>query len=323
MKRLVILVVAAMLLWSGYWFWQARALRADTAAWFDTRRAEGWTASYGTLSVRGFPNRLDLTVEDIALAAPDGGPAWDAPFFQILRLVYQPDHVILAFADEQRLSVDGRDYAITSDGLRASLVTEGREILRANLEAPVLNVAGPERATALAGVTAALHRVEALERSYRIGLNAEAAAMGQGRALPRPVTVDGMQMQAEVVFDREWSLRALDGPRPQPERIDLRLAEYRIEGLDLKLTGALDVDPAGRADGTLSVRAENWRETLAAARTAGTLPDWLSDALVDGLGLLSQLSGRADTLDLTLRLRDGQMSAGLVPLGPAPLIRLP
>jgi hypothetical protein len=322
-KRLLILVLAAALGWSAFWVWQARGLRAETASWFEDRRAEGWAASFEALSLRGFPNRLDLTVEGLRLADPETRIVWEAPFVQILRLVYDPGHVILAFADNQTIAVAGRRHALSSDGLRASIVTRDGRIARANLEADVLNVEGPDRALALAGLAGALQRVEGLQRAYRLGLSAEAAAFGEGGALPRPVNADGLQLQAEVIFDREWTPEALSGPRPQPERIDLRLAEYRIGDLVLRLTGAMDVDSLGRADGRLDIRAENWRAAMDTARETGSLPDWLSDTLEGGLGLMAQLSGRADTVDVTITLDDGQMTAGLIPLGPAPRLRLP
>ncbi|MGR3495326.1 DUF2125 domain-containing protein [Citreimonas sp.] len=319
MKRLAFVVVAAALAWAGFWFWSAHALRGEIEDWFDARRAEGWQADYTGLFVRGFPNRLDATFTDLALADPDTGLAWNAPFFQVLQLVYRPDHAILVFPETQTVSNEGDVYAIDADGLRASVVLgDGDTVQRAGLEADVLNVDGPGHDLALAGLTAGLAAVDEAAQVYRIGISADAAAGGVAGG-----SADGLALQATIGFDRPWTRDALESGRPQPVTLDLRTAEYRKAELFLRLAGDLDIDEAGRASGELALRAENWRALLDAAVEAGRLPASLADTLEQGLNLIAQLSGNSDTLDLPLRFDDGMVRIGPVPIGEAPRLRLP
>ncbi|MFW2545300.1 DUF2125 domain-containing protein [Primorskyibacter sp. 2E107] len=319
MKRLLAAIVAVALLWSGYWFIQARSLRGSIESWFEARRADDWEASYTDLSVSGFPNRLDVTFDGLLIANPDTGTAWEAPFFQMFSLVYTPDHWIFAWPDSQTVTVEAGTYQISSDGLRASLVMDGERFLRSNLEAVTLNISGL-RDLAVAGLNVGLAADEVQPEVMRLGLSAAALA-GKPVALGPTGTADDVALRAEVTFDDVWTTAALKGARPQPTAIKLPLAEYRADDLDLKATGDWSVDGEGRLDGTATLRAENWRNFLNAAETNGDMPNEVAALLRETLGLIAGLSGNKKTLDLTFGFNRGSVSLGILPLGRAPRIR--
>lgn len=321
MKRLVFAITAMAVLWSGYWFVQAYSLRSGIEGWFDARRADGWAAEYSDMSVRGFPNRLDVTFTDLTLANPETKTAWDAPMFQMLSLVYNPGHWIFAFAEDQSLSTPEGAYQITSDGLRASLVTEGDRILRGNLEAQVLNIAGPVD-LAMAGLTFGIAADETKPERLRIGLNAAAIAGSQGALAPAlSDKIDEIALQAEITFDQIWTKDALKTGKPQPRKIKLPLAEYRADDLELKATADWDVDTKGRLDGSATLRAVNWRALLDEAKGAGDLPSGVADVLTETLGVIAGLSGNKKALDLKFTFNEGRVALGILPLGNAPRIR--
>ncbi|MEM9270831.1 MAG: DUF2125 domain-containing protein, partial [Pseudomonadota bacterium] len=86
MKTLLVLVLLATALYSGYWFVGARAQEAGLNAWLEAQRAQGWVAEVEELNVAGYPNRFDTTATGLELANPKAGWAWSAPEFQILAL---------------------------------------------------------------------------------------------------------------------------------------------------------------------------------------------------------------------------------------------
>lgn len=311
MKRYIGLLLAVALLWSGYWVVQRQALRAELTGWFDARQAEGWTASYDDIAIRGFPSRLDVTITAPVLFDPQTGLGWTAPFVQILGLSYQRDHVILAFADSQQLTLPDGAVQITSNGLRASLVTEGDAILRLNAEAESLTIGD---GVALAHPLMNFHHMASAD--YRLSLSAAAVATGD-------TSGDGLTVQALVGFDAPWTLQALDGQRPQPVTLDIARADYRHDALEVALAGQVTADAEGRMSGEVTLRAQNWQALLDQAETAGTLPDTMAKPLRDALTLVASLSGRQDTLDLPLRLSRGAVSVGILPIGQAPRLRLP
>jgi hypothetical protein len=318
MKWLLGTVATLALAWSAFWGVSAWQARAAAEAWFEERAAAGWQAEYTDLRVAGFPNRVDLTIEGLALTDPDRGLAWRAPVFQAMQLVYRPGHLILAFAEDQVIETRGARYDVTADGLRASLAfaADGR-LVRAGFEAAVLNVDGPRGTTALAGLLGGVAATGAEIPTYQLGMTADAAA-GSGSGVG-----DGLAIRADLGFDAPWRRDAPERPTPQPTAIDLERAEYRTGDVWLRLAGAVEINERGAPSGEATLRAENWRAALDAAVSAGQIPQAFAEAAGDMLGLVAGLSGSPESLDLPLRFRNGQIWLGPVPVGAAPVIRLP
>lgn len=326
MKRMILAVIVATGLWSGWWAWVAWQTQSSTTAWFDARRAQGWEASYADLALRGFPNRVDRTFTDLTLADPQARVVWTAPFFQLFQLTYKTGHVIAIWPNDQELTIGGTRWQITGEGLRGSFVTEGGALARSNLEARVLNLnADDGRALALAHPRVAFLQQDGDPLLYRLAVTADAVAGPDGGRVAGalPETASALQADVTVRFDRPWTQSEAPVTRPQPRQIDLRLAEYRYGDLRLKLTGALEIDDSGQPQGRLTVRAENWRGLLRAAVEAGQMPQSLADTLAQGLALIAGLGGNPDSIDVPLNFERGQTRLGPIPLGPAPVIRLP
>ena len=79
MRALLAVILVATGLWAGYWVIGSRTTHSAFEGWFDARRAEGWVAETSSLGVQGFPNRFDVVFEDLILADPATGLAWEAP----------------------------------------------------------------------------------------------------------------------------------------------------------------------------------------------------------------------------------------------------
>ena len=314
-KKLLFAVIVAALAWSGFWFVSVHFERKAIDSWMEARRAEGWTATYEDISFQGFPNRVDARLSGLVLESPEG-LRWETPFVDIYRLVYNFGHEIVAFPPQMSLTTELGETEITSDGMRASFIHEGDIVVRANFESKTLNLTGATTA-ALAGLTASLTRDEGEDTSYRIAVGADAIASSGGRV------ADAIRLDAG--FDTDLPLRVgkQAGPHPQPMRVNLRLAEYKVDDLQLKVAGDVDVDDDGRLDGQVTVKAVNWREMIDMARQSGQLPEGMAKALEDGLGLVAGLSGNRDTLDLPLTLDRGVARLGPIPLGEAPRLRFP
>ncbi|MEX5728359.1 hypothetical protein Ga0609869_001712 [Rhodovulum iodosum] len=332
MRTLLTVVIAAALIWSGFWVVSAQRREAGLADWIEARRAEGWVADYADLDVRGFPNRLDTTFTDLALADPETGLAWQMPQFQILALIYKRDHLIAAWPSEQRLATPRQKIDVTSDRLRGSFVfvpdTDWR-LDRTSIVGEGLRL----ESDAGWGMTAerallASRPAPGLENGRALG--AEATSLRLSADLMQlieaagvlPEVIDRITIDAEIDYDAPWDRQAIEDRRPQITTITLKRAEARWADLAFDAAGSVSVDAEGRASGEIALRAENWREMLRLAVAAGSLPQGVADQLEIALRLLAGLSGRDDTLDATLVLRDGRMRLGPVPLGEAPRLRL-
>ena len=68
MKRLLVVILGLAAFWSGYWYLAMTGARSGYEDWFADRRAQGWQADYAQLEINGFPNRIDATFTEPALA---------------------------------------------------------------------------------------------------------------------------------------------------------------------------------------------------------------------------------------------------------------
>lgn len=339
MRLLLSLVLIGAALWSGYWYVSSTAVHDSFESWFAERRAEGWVAETSDLSVAGYPNRIDTTFTDVSLADPSTGLAWEAPFFQILALSYKPNHVIAVWPNAQRVSSPYDKFDITSDDMRASLVVQPSTNLaleRATLTAQGLSVApatlriqGQNDTTDIADLTMAVETVPGDPApSYRFGLKADGLSpalplkikLDPGNALPD--TLDALNADIVVTFDTVWDRFAIERARPQPRKIDVKLAEARWGQLELLVAGAVTVDDAGQPTGKMTVKARNWREILTLGVNTGFIPEVLAGTLEEGLGMMAQLSGNRNTLDLPLDFARGRVFLGPIPLGDAPVLQI-
>lgn len=333
MRVLLGIVTVGAALWSGYWFIGQNGVTSGFENWFEARRAEGWAAEYSALETQGFPNRFDTSFENLVLADPDTGLAWEAPLFQILALSYKPNHVIAAFPNEQLVATPQDKFRVVAEDMRASVVT-GADIRlpleRSTLTASKLSIT-PEstgEATDTEALRLAVERLATGQPTYRFGL----AADGLSPALDwrvqldpagrLPDAFDALSADITVTFDKPWDRGAIEDARPQPRRIDIKLAEARWGRLELLVAGEVVVDTAGLPEGEIVVKARNWRDILQMAVSSGTLNQGFADTLESGLSLISQMAGNPETLDIPLNFSGGRVRIGPVPLGPAPVLRL-
>lgn len=328
MRKLIAILVIGATLWGGYWFVGAAAVERGMAGWLATRRADGWAADYARLETRGFPNRFDTTITDLKLADPTGGFAWSMPFFQLLALSYRPHHVIAVWPDRQTFATPLQQVGIATERMRGSLVVRPGTSLALDRSGIVAD--GATLTSDLGWQAAfdegrfAVERQDVAEARYRLG--AEIVGLTPGDALRRalgpgadlPAGPIGLRLDASVDFSRPWDLSALEGTRPQPRRLTLDSLHAEWGPVELRARGTLEVDTAGRASGRIDVEADDWRELLAIGIAGGIVPQGAVPNIERGIELLAGLSGTPDRVTAPLTFRDGFVSFGPVPLGPAP-----
>lgn len=340
MKRLLIVILIAASGWSGYWFVGAMAAKSGFDSWFSTRQAEGWQAEASDISLAGFPNRFDATFTNIALADPDTGVAWSAPFFQLLSLSYRPSHLIAIWPHDQSLAFPDQKVAISSTDMKASLVLGSSALLpleRGNFAASALQlVSDAGWALSADKLHLALHAQPdaatgadpEAQAVYRFAMNADGfapsgAAVAQlSNGPPLPHRFKSVQADLVAGFSRAWDRRALEQARPQPVWIELKKAEIIWGDLELHAAGRVTVTAAGDPVGAITLRATNWRQTVEILRASGQIPPAMLDAMVSGLELLSGLSGNPRTLDIPVNFKNGATRIGPVAIAPAPRLIL-
>lgn len=333
MKQMLVAIVAVATLWAGYWFWQSNAQEQAIERWFDDRRHAGWAADYSDLNISGFPNRIDTTLNDLLLGDPATGVMWSAPFFQILRLSYNPGHVILILPNQQTLATPRTEVQVRSSDLRSSLRLSDtanwspeRFVVAAedlDLQADSGWLFSAEKAQVSA------ERKSPGEDSFRVTFQAN----GVSGFLPNWVDIrtstgadpvlDLFRADLDITLDRPLNRLAIEKGRPQLSKLDLRLAEADWNGLRLAMAGSLEVNSAGTPSGRLTLKIRNWRELLEQEAQAGRLSSAAFTQTEFALNLISQLSGNPETLDLPFDFKGGKVWLGPIVVGDTPVLRIP
>lgn len=330
MKRLLILIIVAAAGWTAYWFVASSAAKSGFSAWFEDRRADGWVAEYEDLSVSGFPNRVDATFDNLTLADPETGAAIDLPFFQLFALSYRPNHLIAIWPDTQTLSFPDEKIRIATENMRASLVLGKATSLpleRSNLLIGQLQVkSSKDWQLSARELRVALHRLPDTHASYGFAVDAVDLAPPVAYRLSGddslPNTLKTVQMDMDITFERPLDLSVIEEDRSQPTQMNLKHAEIAWGDLNLQAAGKVDINAAGYPTGEVTIRATNWRDILAVARSSGDLPESIIDTSEAALEALARLSGNAQTLDIPLKFSRERTWLGPLPIGPAPIIRL-
>ena len=335
MSRILSILAAIALAWAAWWPLAAWMEARATTGWLEERRAAGWQAEWADVAVTGFPLTYVRRIAAPALADPGTGWAWRADALTLAR----PRHpqlsepgLTVSWPPEQELQTPWQRLEISSGVFQADLRLSGEadRLDSGTLDVTALEVVSDAgwRMTLASGRLAAL-AAEAAPEIVTLTLSAVdlAPPARMARALSdadlAPDAIERLQAEAEVTFDRPWDRAALEQARPQPRRVVVKDAALRWGALELRVAGTLDVGEDGTPEGELLVKATNWRELLAAARASGALPEGLAGAAEGALELASRLAGSPRTLDLPLGFSNGRTRLGPVPLGPAPVLRLP
>jgi hypothetical protein len=330
-RLLIGILLAALAVWSGWWWLGATAKREAIEGWLAERRAAGWVAEAGRVGVTGYPARFDTMVTGLALADPASGWAWEAPEFQILALAYRPNHVVVAWPGAQKLSVPGETVTLGADNMRGSV----RFLPRTSLALAELRVeidALAARSTAGWDATARKARVAfrqaapgtAPDHPYDLGIEAEETVLPatlKGWLDPAGLladTVEAVRVDATLAFDAPWDRTAVEGRKPRLSGLALRAGEMVWGDLRLEARGRILVSDAGEPEGDLDIVARNWRKMIRSATAAGLIGEEFAGTLEAGLGVVAALSGGGETLRVPLRFSGGLVSLGPVPLGRAP-----
>ncbi|WP_299676294.1 DUF2125 domain-containing protein [uncultured Roseobacter sp.] len=333
MPRIIWAGLVLALAWSGWWLWATAAAERAVERWFAERRAEGWQAEYARLDLAGYPLRFDAEVLLPALADPGTGVALTASHVGVSAPAWWPgDLTVRLPADAITLaSPEGRATLLMQAATADMELTPGNalELERLQFGAGPWSLGGPQGQVVLADdLRLAMVQDESTPQRYALSVGAAALQPGSvPRAALRvpeswPVSFDSFALEMEVVFDRVWDRRAVEVARPQPQRIEIDLAEAVWGTLELRAAAELTLDAQGVPEGPLSLQARNWQEILGLAERSGALPAALVPQARSVLQALAAASGDPRAIDVTLTLRDGLVLLGFVPLGPAPRLVL-
>jgi len=320
MRILAILAVLATLAWGGYWVAGSRGL--DHA--ITTGLAQLPHVQVAGHSIRGFPNRFDVTFDEPHVQAD--GLEWSAPFVQIFALSYRLNHLLAVFAHDQRLTGPGFDAALRSEDMRASLVMEAGLDLpldRFTLVGEGLTLSVNHQSHSLDTLRAASRRITDTQHEVVVlmehvfpdlGLLEEFDPQGHFPRTFQVVRLDGL-----IETDRPLDRHLVGGPDPRITSVALTGGRLAWIGVNILASGRLEPGPDGRLSGDVRLSITGYRDLLETAREAGLIPP-------DSLALLSIAAqslvdpADPDTLNADLTVTDGVLRFGPLVLAQIPAL---
>ena len=96
MLRLIVITLTFSVIWSIRWFWFAGPNQALLENWV---KGGSVIATYSDIRQVGFPNRYDVTLNNLRIADGDF-VIFETDVLQIMRLAYRQEHFVLAFSNE-------------------------------------------------------------------------------------------------------------------------------------------------------------------------------------------------------------------------------
>ena len=110
-------------MWSSYWFWGAQNNLENIHRGLESPANGSTEIKYGLVNQVGFPNRYDVTVNNLSIENPIGKKIVTLPFIQVLRLIYKSNHKIIIFPN----SLSIYDFNIKWENAKASIVEDTLE----------------------------------------------------------------------------------------------------------------------------------------------------------------------------------------------------
>ncbi len=325
MRVIIWLVAALTVLWSGYWYVSARALRHETETVLAAMKADGH-ADYSAVDLKGFPARFELTVTDPALNDPVTGWFWRAPTATVLAMAYNPNKIIAFLPADQMLKLAGETIALKTTGMRASASFGlSTELPLQHAEAVTdATTARSDHGWSLAAdqVRLAIRADDPAVFRYRLGVEGIGLTLSgiPANILTRAGISNGpgrIRLDSDARFDGPLDRSVTMSP-PRATEIDMRALELDWGTLNLRGDGKLSIDPRGVPQGTLALTLKNWQVLPPLLVAAGVVPADMEKRLAATMEQLALLSGNRDELSLPLIFQAGWMALGPLPLGPAP-----
>jgi hypothetical protein len=319
-------VVVLALAWSAFWWYAAQRAEATMAAWTEREARQGRIHTCASRTVGGYPFRFEVRCTQPAMELTGQQPSQVVKAKDVVAVaqVYQPGLIIGEITGPVTIGDSGQppewqaDWQLAQASLRG---VPGRpERLSVAIERLVFDQAGSsERIGSADHLELHVRRSAAAtdeKPAVEFAANATSAVVRIGPLGPRPI-------EAEI----NGTLRGVSDLRrkPMPERLRewqaaggrLELAKLRIKQGDAVAVaaGSVGLTPSGRPDGAIDITMVGFDSLV--REFVGERGGRIQLGLLAGLAFLgrpAEIDGKRGVA-MTLRINDGAMFLGPIPLG--------
>ena len=326
-SRTTLIVTLTIALFAGLaggyvWYWNqlADGLHDSLKIWLGQRRAEGFVAESGPVTLSGFPLSVTANIASLELGRSEKGDPgywrWQAKNITATLKPRQPWLIhIQTTAHQSSEFVDTKNQLRTlkivarvakgiveigSDGRLAAVSTrfEALGLTGTALPGPVL----------AAGLKASINFL----RDTRIDIQ------GDSLRLPREIdplfgeNMDVLRAKATITgpLPRNWSRTEITAWRDEGGTIDLTRGRIKWGDLDITANGTFALDARMRLQGSGTASMQGHNESIKVLTERSMITPLNAAALTIGLNLLGQQD--KDTVKLPFSAQNGQLKVGAV-----------
>lgn len=324
---LVVLILAALGAYAGYWFYAAGQIRAQVAAWEEAREAEGWLIGHEQLAVAGFPGAHRIVMEGVDLAAPPARGAWRVRTATLQAEAGGPFNFsdwTLRPASEALITLAGGEEAVLgAESSRLEMQAEGGQIGHFYGEAQALSISAPT--ASIEGAESLFIQGDRLDGAWRVQFETRGARIADGGFGDARAAFGGtVQVLALDVQAQQEGLAALAaGLAGLQDAGELTVNAAHLEwgAAVLSGQGALGVDAMGRLRGDFDVAVADVAQFLGALAGAGLLEARQANIAVAASAFFPR--DDQDRIVLPFSFEGGDTRLGPAPIGPAPQVYNP
>lgn len=304
------------------WFYAASMLKEKTLALLGEQQQRGMTAQCVNAEYRGYPFRIGLFCEKIAVDDSKNGISASFSALRSAAQVYQPSHIVWELdSPAEARSSHGLTASSQWERLQSSLTTTVSGIdrsatvidqLRTNIVSTKTN-----QAFDILVKQAEIHlRQNGADLDAALTLeDTDISAHGLPQLMPRfTATANVTLANKAALLDGRDASRGVYGLQGEVRKLDLDLGNGQL----VSMTGPFSIDDEGRISGKLKLQVEKigaWRNQLKQAVPGA------ASSIDTAAKMLSALTGGGDRASLDVTLNRGRvLVGGFIPLGEIPPI---
>ncbi|MER0238703.1 DUF2125 domain-containing protein [Fulvimarina sp. MAC8] len=316
---IVAIVVVLFAILTGFWFFAASQLEQVTSRAIDDAERNGVIVSCPGRDVVGYPFRIGLVCDDLAIEVPRNGVAVDAGSFRSAAQIYQPNLVVSELDAPVRIeTADGPPVDLSWELAQASTSfwTEGLDRISVATDAPRIAIGGQAVFNASAGEVHARRR----EGDLDIAGNQRSAKI----EVPQLSNIPNFDLSTDLTVQgaADWLSGGASG-RTARELFAGRSGTLRSLNLQFHgdpagadLSGDFAFSQEGLLSGTFDLAVTS-PERLASI-VGSIAPEAAS--IANTVASVIPYVGKTENGRTTIRVTadDGQLTAGVIPLGEIP-----
>lgn len=337
----IVAIVAILLAADSVVWWLAgRKLEAAFAAWVQQRRAQGLAVAFGAERLTGWPRAAILRVEGFSLsghaAALPGEVTWRVPELRLVFRLRPPWRLaIVPLGVEHGRALGGPELTLAASYLEARMPLRGEERLA---------IAGKDVRVGPATLAPRFVTIKALsltatpedvavsggrtEGHGRVRIEARGVDLAQGLFKGHPLQIAVLSADVALLGPPprgpDW-VRSLTSWRDAGGMIACR--EFSLVSGPLAIGGSarLGLDSLLQPTGQARARIVGFEAALDQLARSGVINDGEAAAAKAVLMLLARPSheGGPPEVDVPIRLKDGTLSVGRIPLLRVPKVHWP